>query len=361
MRGPGRLTCAAVTALTLAASARAAECPVDGARLTAPAPRAWNAGAGVDSDGCTWSITAQGRRVADSDALACPRCGAAFAADGPLPGRLPPDAAASLLAALAGAAPPESAARRLERAAEVRAALGAGAAEVGALLLRAAWAARAQAAGPGPDGGYRPRTVPQAREQLRVLEERARRGGDQDPAASHLEAAAGDLDLLRRALDGLLPAVGGPDLIAVVRARQLVGLVERRVLEAQAHLAVTPSEAGLELVLARAWARFGDPERRERWLEAARARHGEAVAAEAARLRAACAEEARLLAAARARFEQAAARADAPSERARLLVLAGDAARRVGDAEAARRLLGQAIEADPDGRLADVARALLER
>lgn len=352
----------AVTALALAAvGARGAECPVDGARLAQPAARPWNAGGGVDSDGCAWSITAEGgRRVADPGATACGGCGAAFTADAPLPARLAATQAAAVRAALAGVGVPATAAARLERAAEVQAALGAGPAEVGALLLRAAWAARGEGGGAGPDGGYRPRSVEQARERLRALEDRARRGGDQDPAAAHLDAASADLEALRRALDGLLARLAGPDLVAAVRARQLVALVERRVVEAQARLAVAPTEAGLELVLARGWARFGDPERRDRWLDAAAARHGEAVAPELARLRAAWAEEARLLGQARARFEEAAASAAPAAERARLLFLAGDAARRGGAPHDARRLLGQAIDADPEGRAAAAARALLE-
>ncbi len=356
-----------VCGLAVAAPAETTVCPIDGARLPRPSVRPWNAGGGVDSDGCTWSIAADGRRsVVGLDLIECPGCAAAFPA-GDVPRALPPTAIAALRGALGGPAPAALVGRH-ERAAELRRVvleLGdlrpADHAQLGTAFLRAAWAARQEAVLGGPDGGYRPRSIPAAREHLEALEERVRRGGDQDPAAAQLELAAADLDGLRRALAGLEQHARGPDLMLVARARHLLAAAERRVSEARARLAAgAPSEAGAELVLARGWTRFGDVARRERWLEAALARHGEVIAAEVARTRQACAEEARLLRMARASFEAAAPGQAAP-ERARLLFLAGDAARRAGDLDDGRRLLTAAVEADPEGRLAQAARALVER
>jgi hypothetical protein len=361
-----------------AAPARPADpvpCPIDGAPLALPAARAWNAGAGSDSDGCVWAIDAEGRRrvVGVDDHVTCGGCGAVFTTD-PTEARLTPAQVAAVRAAVA--ADPQGArvatnARRLERAADTRrAALAAlpGAtaavdAEAGGLLLRAAWAARAEAVLGGADDGYHPRTIAEARERLAALEERVRRGTDQDPGRAHLAAAEADIEGLRAALDlleGRLPL--GADQLPAARARHLLADLERRLLETRAHLAAgTSSEPGLELVLARAWTRFGDPARRDRWLDDARARHGPSIAAEVERVRRACAEEARLLGRARACFEAAAAAASAgaPDERARLWFLAGDAARRTGDAVGARALLERAVAADPQGRLAGAAQALL--
>lgn len=357
-------------ALALAAAARADVCPVDGTRLPPSPPRPWNAGAGVDSDGCAWSIAADGRRwVVGLDVVTCPGCAAVFPAHDH-PTSLSPAQVAAARASVVGGPGDRGAREALERAAALqRAVLEATPdaddeqlARLGAVLLRAAWAARAEAVLGGPDGGYRPRSVTAARAQLEALEERVRRGSDQDPATAHLELALADVDGLRGAVDALEGRLTGVDLVVVARARHLLGDLERRVREARAGAAAgAPSEAGAELMLARGWIRFGDVARRERWLAAARARHGEAISTEVTRVRQACAEEARLLELARACFTEAATRARTPAERARLLFLAGDAARRAGDLEQARGLLARAIEAAPQGRLAGVARALVER
>lgn len=357
------LTALLTFGLAGALPARADSCPVDGARLASSPRRAWNAGAGVDSDGCTWSIGADGRRwVVGLDVVVCPGCAAVFL-DGDVPATLTPAQAKAAREASAAQAPATLQAR-LERAAEVQRALHpepADAAAVGALYLRAAWAARQEAVVGGPDGGYRPRSVSEGRRRLDELEERVRRGGDVDPAAVRLDGAAADLDELRRTLAALEPHASGADLVLVARARHLVGAAALGVGEARARLAAgAPLEAGAELVLARGWIRDGDVARRERWLEAALARHGDAVAPEVARVRQACAEEARLLRLARACFEAAAADAP-PAERARLLFLAGDGARRAGDIEDAQRLLALVVELEPGGRLASAARALVER
>lgn len=373
-----RIATAAIVLLAGSAAARAADpvsCPVDGSPLTLPPARAWNAGAGSDSDGCLWAIDAEGRRwvVGVDDHVACEACHAVFTAD-QVARRLTSaqvDAIRAAVAADPSGPDLPSNARRLERAADSRRAAlaaspGADAAaieaEAGALLLRAAWAARADAVLGGADDGYRPRTTAEARARLAALEERVRRGTDQDPGRAHLAAAEADLEGLRAALDhleGRLPL--GADQLPAARARHLLADLERRLLETRAHLAAgTSSEPGLELVLARAWTRFGDPARRERWLDDARTRHGPAIATEVERVRRACAEEARLLARARACFEAAATSPGAaPDERARLLFLAGDTARRTGDLAAARALLERAIAADPHGRLAGAAQALL--
>lgn len=385
MTGRRRLSLVLAALVALGASARAEDrptaCPIDGAALARPAARPWNAGAGVDSDGCTWALDADGRRrVAELDpVVVCPSCGVAVRVrhlERPLspaaPGR-----ARQALAAL----PPDTRGRPLERAAAVYGALGPDHpdavdpdADRGQLLLAAAWAARAEAALAGDDGGYRPATVAAARAHLEALESRAR-GGDAAPEVRALEASERALDAARREVErrvALTPA----ERLAAAGLRRTLAAVERSLLELRA--AVRPPEAlpdvGLELVLARAWVRYGRPASVEHWLSAARGRFGEQVSAEVERVRRACAEEARLLAAAREALLAAAGRAprSRPGERARLAFLAADAARRCGEPAARDELRALATPPEPPagaapgaeerlaGAIAARARELLE-
>jgi hypothetical protein len=370
----------ALSLAPLAAPARGQEerlavtCPLDSTRVAAPEPRAWNSGGGVDSDGCRWSLDATGlpRVVGADDVVLCPGCGLAFEAargDRPLAPAQAAAARAAVAADQAARGSPATAARRFERAALAwRAILAASPAATpdgedpdevaGTLLLRAAWSARGEAAGGAGDAGYRPRTLAEARASLGALEERVARG-DEDPVLQDLDGAGTDLEDLRDTLDGLEPALAPADLPLAARARRLLGDVERRLRAIGGRVAPGGAAAeGLELALARGWARYGDPERRERWLDAALARHGQPVRAEVERVRAACAEEARLLRAASPALEAAAARRSGDA-RARLQFLAGDAARRAGAAADARRALTAVVAVDPAGRFVGPARALL--
>ncbi|MBX3469447.1 MAG: hypothetical protein KF878_21440 [Planctomycetes bacterium] len=106
-------------------------------------------------------------------------------------------------------------------------------------------------------------------------------------------------------------------------------------------------------------ARFGDPERRDRWLDAAAARHGEAVAPELARCALPGPRRSACSARPRARFGGGGGEPRRPrSARASCSWRATPQPRR--RPPRARRLLGQTIDADPDGRAAAAARALLE-
>lgn len=331
-------------------------CPIDGAALARPAARPWNAGAGVDSDGCTWALDADGRRrVAELDpVVVCPSCGVAVRARH-LESPLSPVAAGRARQALA-ALPPETRGRPLERAAAAYGALGPDhpdaidpEADRGQLLLAAAWASRAEAALAGDDGGYRPATVAAARAHLAALESRAR-GGDAAPEVRALEASERAIDAARREVEGRV-ALTPSERLAAAGLRRTLAAVERSLLELRA--AVRPPEAlpdvGLELVLARAWVRYGRPASREHWLSAARGRFGEQVSAEVERVRRACAEEARLLGLARGAFLTAAGRTPRarPGERARLAFLAADAARRCGDPAARDELRALSTPPEP--------------
>ncbi len=355
------LVLAALVALGAAGPARADDqptaCPIDGAGLARPAARPWNAGAGVDSDGCTWALDADGRRrVAELDpVVVCPSCGVAVRVRH-LESPLSPAAAGRARQALAQLRP-ETRGRPLERAAAVYGALGPDhpdavdpEADRGQLLLAAAWAARAEVALAGvDDGGYRPATVAAARARLAALESRAL-GGDAAPEVRAFEASERALDAARREVEqrvALTPA----ERLAAAGLRRTLAAVERSLLELRA--AVRTPEAlpdvGLELVLARAWVRYGRPDRREHWLSAARGRFGEQVSGEVERVRRACAEEARLLALARAALLAAAGRTPRarPGERARLAFLAADAGRRCGDPAARDELRALSTPPEP--------------
>lgn len=369
-----QLPMAAMALLLLAlgpAGAAGPACPVDGTDLAAPPSPPWNAGAGVDSDGCTYAVDAAGqRRVVDGEALVgCPTCGGALRARH-LGRRLPDGAARSARAALAPLGPLAAEAPRgqlLERAAALYGALGAdhpdGAdpdLDAAGLLLRAAWAARGAAVLAGDDQGYRPRTPTAARDALAALEVRARRGSGAAPEVLALEAAERGLEAARVELARLDPSAAS-DRLALARARRALAEAEEGLLALRA--SVRPPEAipdvGLELALARASIRWGDPAKRDEWLAAARARFGAQAAAEVERVRQACAEEARLLGAARAAFLRAAPRAPTRPERARRLLLAADGLRRREGLEAARAELREVAGLDPDGPAGATARALL--
>ncbi len=366
---------AALACLVWAEPAQAQACPLDGSPLTAPARPPWNAGAGVDSDGCVWSLDPTGaRRVVGLDVVECGSCRGVFDPAELGAGAEPVDVerARAVLRALSdgkgGARRGEDGALELlERAAALARALAPrDPAREGMLLLRAAWAARARAVLGGDDGGYRPRSIGEARALLAKAEGRAARGGDDDPALELIASMERGVEAARRDLEAVeVLGAPGPDGVglrwdlAQARAR-LVG-VERDL--AALRRRISPPTAlpavGLELVLARAWARFGDPAARDRWLLAAGVRHGARVAAEVERIRDACAVERDLLARARPLLE-AAGQAARGEDRARLLLLAGDAARRTGDATAARPLLEAAAAADPTSPWAGRARLLLE-
>jgi len=371
----GRLArLAAALAVLLAAGAARAQgpatssCPVDATRLELPPARPWNTGGGEDPDGCRYAVAADGgRRVVGLDAVvACPRCGVALpVAD---LGVELTAAERARLEAIPAAVPqsPWPAVRRHEVAAAVYEALGperlgADPAARAELLLRAAWAARGAAVLAGPDHGYRPRTPAEARRRLAELERRLGRSGGRRPL---LEQVLDEVEAIRRVIDAVPSSAPTTDL-ALERLRARMAALEQDLLVLRSEAAepapgAADDPAELHLAVARAAMRFGDPARRERWLEEARARFGEPLEPQLDPIRRAAREEARLLGRAEEALLAAAERVGDPSERSRLLFLAGEAARRVGRDEDARSRYEAARSAAPDGLPAERAGFFLD-
>lgn len=369
----GLLILALAGAGRLSAQELPARCPLDGSSLTLPGGGAWNAAGGEDSDGCIWAVDAGGRwRVpALEEVVGCARCGAAWRV-GDLGWRLTDAEAQAVRQALSAASGLSTlpAAARHQRAAACYGALAPSRALSpglpGELLLRAAWAARSAAwLQEEPDPTYRPRDPAEALNALAQLEGRLAQGG----RPSRIEAMLGLLDSARAELESCAPAGESSAGAELARERAMHDL-QRMEQELCALRAELPPEAAersalrvqgdLQLTLARACARQGEPLRRERWLRLAALRLGERGAARVEALRVACAEEARLLGLAGEALRGAAEReGQDPREQARLLYLAGDCARRRGEAQPASALLGRARELDPAGRPAQWAAVLL--
>ncbi len=347
-------------------------CPLDGGVLGPPAS-SWNLAGGVDADGCGWSLDAEGRRRATSPqaVVGCGGCGAAFRRD-LVPAALSPAEVAAVRSAAASVGPRASAEqRRCEVAAAVARALDPpqAAALAGELLLRAAHAARAHALADGPDEGYAPRDLAEAREQLAALAARAtRRARDAEPVRT-IDAALAELEAARVARSSAAADPGEPAgsvgaRLRASRAAAELAALERRLLEeravaleaARAREPATREE--LRLALLRARLRWGDPTGRAEEVAALRAQ-APALNALLDRFVAGCTEEARLLAAAGAALRAAAEESADPAERARLALLAAECARRRGARDEARALLALAAAAAPGSADVEQARALL--
>ncbi|MDC3378861.1 hypothetical protein OAX78_01080 [Planctomycetota bacterium] len=356
-------------------------CPVDRERSVVPAAQPWNTGGGVDSDDCRYAVEADGQRrvLGLDDVVECSRCHAAFRRDhleltlsvaekdairaavgddlvtSDLPGVRRLELAAATYGALTTL--PENASPQAIRA---------------VLLLQSAWAARAEAVLRGPDAGYRPQTLAQAWTLLQELDVRAAaepgvEGGPADALLVDLErarAALGKIDGVPLAARFALEHVHLELMRAERRAMWLRDERSRTERE-QANEAGALHRGDLLLAVACAWERWGDPVRRDHWLDAVEVFAGEGAAAErlqreVVRIRRSCAEERRLLGVARESLLNVADAAAGPPERARLLYLAGDAARRRGELELARADLHAAAAAFPPGEAAARAEALLE-
>jgi hypothetical protein len=346
-------------------------CPVDGVqRLNLPPFVAWNAAAGVDSDGCRYAVDELGRRrIQGQDAvIQCARCRVCF-----LPEQLDVKLSDSERAQLGEAtlAAERAGASRWELAALTCEQLGARGLpagvdpelRLGEVYLRAAWAARGAAVLPGADGGYRPRSVQEAREQLVTLGLRANADPRRDPEVLRLDRLLEDLEDTR---------LGLPAAHLDARARRKLLLsqahlaaLERRLLErkAQALAAAGGQISGLDQgelleALIKAWIRYGDPGRWEPLLRRLLQRGERNARARA--IRRAVDAEARLLGLAGLHLRIASqAGALAPGERSRIVYLLGDGERRRGELARGRADLKRAVQLDPDGEPARWASALL--
>jgi hypothetical protein len=109
----------------------------------------------------------------------------------------------------------------------------------------------------------------------------------------------------------------------------------------------------LRRALAKALIRYGSPARWRVQLDA--------LGAEADGMRVACAEEARLLKDARASFLEAAEGTTGAAEKARLLFLAGDAARRRGEDDEAQACFADVVRLAPESEVGRRAALLGER
>ncbi|MGE0711179.1 MAG: hypothetical protein AB7N76_29525 [Planctomycetota bacterium] len=373
---PPLLPCLIWALLLLAGVVRAAPAEVPCPLCRGPVPSEsapYNAAGGADSDGCTYAIDRAGkRRVLGLDhVVSCGRCGLAFLRDRPPPAsdelRAPFAAERARLGLAAGRAP--DARERHELAAWLYArtppaALGLAPGEhealVGELLLRAAWAARAEVALRGADGGYRPAEVEQARAQLTALEARVAFDPAEEPEGLRLDAALSALEAPREQLEARLDRASSPrerarlagDLAALARVER--DLLARKQDHLRAAAQREPLEpAALRQALLAAWVRFGLP---ARWRAALAALpEPERRAASAA-----LAAEQRLLAAAAARFRAAAQAATDARRKARLLFLVGDAARRRGLPDEARQAFAQVTLLAPGDLTARRAAALEE-
>ena len=367
-RAAGGVLAALIATAGAAAQELPARCPIDGAALRLAAGGTWNAAGGEDSDGCTWAVDAAGRwRVVGLDeVVSCARCKSAWRGQD-LGLRLGPAEERAITAALASVASSSiPLAERHERAAACYRALPPALRPApwleAEMLLRAAWAARSEAvladpAGGDPDPLYRPRDPGEALDALRALEARLGQGG----RPSHIEVMLVLLEQVREELGHCAPA---STLAALARERAAHGLsrLEQELFALRADLPpeVARRAQGEQLLaLARAATRLGDPAARERWLRLGETRLGERLTARVQAVRQACAEEARLLGLAGQALLQAAEGETDPRQRARLLYLGGDCARRRGDPRAARAALSQVQPLYPEGRPAQWAAVLL--
>jgi hypothetical protein len=339
----------------------------------------WNLGGGVDSDGCRYAVDQSGRRrvPVDRSIVTCSTCNAGFPKElstltltaaervrvraiatnvGRSPGRRWGVAAATLR--LLGLT-------RLGREGNLET-------RVGEMFLRGAWEARARAVKGKLTGGYAPMNLKEADEQVAILDRRVRQDPRRRPDVVNLECLLTELEAARASLDeGLLAgldaihsAVSGIDPSRREEAQQSLLQSRRSLLQSRSRfarlerqllvqkLALLDEEGGredlsvpqLRRALTTALIRSGSP---ARWRV-----HLDKLGPEADVMRAACAEEAGLLESAKASFLQAAEDPQTgDAERARLLYLAGDAARRRGEDAEAQRLFADVIGLAPESEV----------
>lgn len=369
---PLLLALAAILCATAPAQELPARCPLDGASVNLPGGGVWNTAGGEDSDGCLWAVEARQRwRIPILDEVVeCGRCGGAWRVSD-LGLTLTAPEREAIQAGLSAVGPLSSlplAARHQRAAVCYRALAGRLPGLDGEMLLRAAWAARSGAVlQEDPEPAYRPRDPREALAQMAQLETRLAQGG----RPSRIETMLGLVEQARSELETCGPGAP-PDEIARERAQQALQRMEQELCALRAELPPEAAERSaqrvqgdLQLTLARACLRLGDPRRRERWLDLAALRLGARGATRVEALRRLCAEEARLLTLAAPLLRAAATGAEGhpapqdPREQARLLYLAGDCARRCGEDEQARQDLERVRVLDPAGRPARWAAVLL--
>jgi hypothetical protein len=342
-------------------------CPLDRegrpVRLEPPAPAPWTAAGGVDSDGCRYGLSPDGGLfVAGLAALVdCPRCGLSY-----LPQHLDQAPSAEQAGRLAKLAQ-SPAATAWERAAQVSEVLLVDGDEhldlhLADLYLQGAWAARGRAALSGTDVGYRPHGVVAARAQLDALERRVRADPRQAPEVKRLDALLADLEDTRAGVAPLPRDLPPLARRTILRSHAHLAELERQLLARKRDLLAQARDRGQGVslaegreLLARAWIRYGEPERHRALLARVEADRPERVA----EIRAAVEEEARLLGLAAEAMDRAMGRAS-EEVRVRLRFLRADCARRLGDPQATA-LLREALAGAPEGHPArKAASALLE-
>lgn len=337
-----------------------ASCPLGDSGRLVRVERSWNLGGGVDSDGCAYGIDAQGRRrILGLEVVAeCPRCGGAFLTrplgSRAIPAPAQPGQLATEVKALREAflrerqlGPRLERGPRLELAARIYLALGerfgldapARRALAGRLLLRAAWAARGRAVLQGPDAGFRPRSLPEVRAQLRSLEERHDADPAAEPSVRALDRSLADIGRTRQALARRIQGATPAERFAQAEARlgldrlelELYARKARRLAQLAKEQPLGRKELGLARI--RAWIRAGEARRVKRALK------GLEPEAATQAMREAVAEERRLLGLAATELRAAGEAKGLDARQAALLLfLAGDAARR-RDQEALSRAL----------------------
>jgi len=329
--------------------------------------RPWNFAGGIDSDGCGYALDQRGalRVVGLLAVRECSRCGLAFEPGQPLvtaglakslaaerkrlgleAGRESEVGARHELAAWAaergGPAPGEGRGAYLQRVAR--------------LWLRAAWAARGRVVvAEGQD--YAPTSVEGARAALARLQERVARDPHALPEVRRLDDSLAGLERGRVQLTETLAQASAPATrLRLLRRLRTLDRLERDLLErkgdalrrAQQREPLRPR--ALRRALLSAWVRYGRRARWEEGLAGLAPREREPV-------RAALALEARRLGKA-AEAARAAAKLEPVRQRqAALWFVAGDAARRRGELDLARRDFTRAGQADAE--LGQRAQALL--
>ena len=321
-------------------------CPLCEAPVVTAA-RPWNFAGGIDSDGCGYALDQRGalRVVGLSAVRECSRCGLAFEPGQPLVRAglreaLPAERKrlglregqpsevgalhelAAWAAAKGGPAPGETKAAHLGRVAR--------------LWLRAAWAARAEAVLPYARD-YAPTSVERARQALASLQRRAARDPHELPAVRRIDDSLAGLGRGRVQLSESLSQSEQPGArLRLLRRLRTLDRLERDLFERKAEALRRAAEEEplrpeeLRRATFAAWVRYG---RRARWEQGL----AELAPAVRERVQAALRREERRLGRA---AEAARAAAQAQPERglqAAWWFVAGDAARRRGELDAARK------------------------